>query len=384
VKTLPEVIVTLERPGEYLVSNPLVRTYALGDMAFVELLSALRPPGTDLPEGPFSVVDATIAPFAGGLLGDPTGVDREATLEGAEPLSRDAAIALAEKLMLVTSDESAYADYRAPRKNVLDRAHRGTMHQRVGEYVMLELRERDIDHWWVDQKFTPDRRDARDGLYSTVQGTFMDAYWTEERLKGRRVLDFGCGPGLFARLFAARGASVLGLDTNKDHLETARKLSADDGLAERTEFAVLELPPEVGLAKLDTGSFDLIFLSDVLMFYFHPYDTRLELDPVQLLRDLKELLAPDGRIVVLEPNGVFWQQPWLGDPARPYTIVSEYTQRNYGVTPTLEQIAKAFEDAGLAITRIRELVDPDGAASDDRGRQFAAEFPVWWLFELTA
>ncbi len=144
-----------------------------------------------------------------------------------------------------------------------------------------------------------------------------DGLLRASRAGRERILDFGCGPGLFSRLFARHGATVLGLDINLDHLETARRLARDDGLDERCEFRELVLPIEDGLAPLAEERFDRIFLSDVLMFYFHPYDPGLELDPVALMQSLAGLLAPDGRIEILEPNGVFWQQPWLGDPERP-------------------------------------------------------------------
>jgi len=95
---------------------------------------------------------------------------------------------------------------------------------------------------------------------------------------------------------------------------------------------------------------------------------------------LAALLAPGGTIDVLEPNGAFWQQPWLGSPTRPLTIVSEYRNRRHGVTPTLEELSVAAEGAGLAISRVRELVAEPG--STERGSAFAAEFPLWWFFEL--
>jgi len=386
-KSLPELLISIERPGEYLVANPLVRTYALGDLSFVQLLSALRsPPGRqelerDFPGTPFRVVDATIPPFRDGLLGDPTALDREAPLEDAPPLDLDEALELSRRLMLTVDDEEMYAAHRGARKNVLDRAHRGTLHQRVGEYVMLGLRS-DVDDWWVAQKFSEDRREPRPGLYSDVQFRFMESYYDAARVGGMRVLDFGCGPGLFARLFARNGATVVGLDTNPGHLQTAARLSEQDGLAERTEYLELELPVAKGLEVLGDQRFDLIFLSDVLMFYFHPYDAQLELDPVELLSGLAKLLAPGGTIAVLEPNGTFWQQPWLGDPERPFTIVTEHADRRYGVTPTLEQLSRAAEDSGLAIRRVRELVAQRSQAPD-RANRFAQEFPVWWFFELS-
>ena len=97
----------------------------------------------------------------------------------------------------------------------------------------MGLKRSSVDDWWVEQKFTDDRREPRAGLYRDVQWTFATAYYAQAGLAGERVLDFGCGPGLFARLFARHGATVLGLDINPDHLETARRLVQEDGLADQ-------------------------------------------------------------------------------------------------------------------------------------------------------
>lgn len=387
-RALPEVLVSPRRAGEFVVSNPFTRTHAVGDLAFVGLLAALAAPAdlpTDAPElaGPFRVADATRSIFVDGLLGDPTGLDRDVTLDGAEAVDLAGALDLARRLRFAVDDEAAYAEFlRGRRNSVLDRAHRGNMHQLAGEHVLMDLRRKSVDEWWVDQKFTPDRREPREGLYSDVQWVDATARYDEAAVGGKRILDFGCGPGLFARLFAARGATVLGLDTNEEHLATARALAADDGLESRTEFRTLELPPETGLATLGDERFDMVFLSDVLMFYFHPYDPALDLDPAALLQQLTALLAPGGQIHVLEPNGVFWQQAWMGAPDRPFTILTEYRHRAYGVTPTLESLSRAAESAGLAIVQARELAAEPESGDHDRARGFAAEFPPWWLFVL--
>jgi SAM-dependent methyltransferase len=374
----PELLIAPLRPGELLVTNPSTRTHAVGDPAFAGLLT--DPDGAAQPTE-FHVVDATVPSFRDGLLGDPTGVDREATLDGAEALDRDGALELAKRLMLVVEDEQAYEEFlRGRRLNVIDRKHRGNLHQRVGEYVMFGLRQRSVDDWWADQKFADDRREPRAGLYLDVQWRWATEYYARAGLERQRILDFGCGPGLFARLFASHGASVVGLDTNLAHIDTARRLAEDDGLGDRCRFAELELPPETGLDALGDERFDRIFLSDVLMFYFHPYDPSLELDPASLLERLRALLAPGGCIEVLEPNGVFWQQLWLGSAERPLTVLTEYRHRTYGVTPTLEAMAGAAEQAHLAITRVREPAAEPKAG--DRATGFAAEFPPWWFFEL--
>ena len=371
--------------GALVVWNPFVRTHLVADPEFVSVLAALAAPDADLSEwqdARFRVRDASLPPYADGLLGDPTGLDRGATLDGVEPVGLDDALELARRAWVVIDDEAAYAEFLTePRRNVLDRGRRGTIHQQVGEYVLLRLRRDSVDDWWVDQKFTEDRREPRPGLYRDVQWPFALERYTRERLDGKRVLDFGCGPGLFARLMAREGASVLGVDTNEEHLETARRLVEDDGVADRAEFRVLELPPEKTLDALGE-KFDLILLSDVLMFYFHPYDAELDLDPQALLRTLAGLLADGGTIEVLEPNGIFWQQPRIGAAERPVTVLTEYRHRHFGVTPTLEQMSRAAEGAGLCISAVRELAAPEQRGAAERDLAFTAEFPPWWFFEL--
>jgi SAM-dependent methyltransferase len=386
--TLPETLLLVHAPGEILAGNPLLRTWALGDAAFVELLAALRGGDSDalrerFAGATFVVRDASAPPFADGLLGDPTGLDRAATLEGVEPIDLEAALALVRRLVLAVEDEEAYAASLGAREHALDRTHHGNVHQRVGEYVARTLRRRDLDGWWADQKFTPDHRAPREGPYRWVQWEFMAERFPAGSLEGRRVLDFGCGPGLFARLFARAGAQVTATDTNTQHLETLEQLAVEDGVADRIDTLTLTLPVEDGLASLTGAQFDYIFLSDVLMFYFHSYDPSVELDPTALLTTLAGLLAPGGRIAILEPNGAFWQQPWLGSPQRPLTVLSEYRHRWHGVTPTLEELSRAAEAAGLAIATVRELI-PGADAPQDRAAGFAAEFPLWWYFELRA
>jgi 2-polyprenyl-6-hydroxyphenyl methylase/3-demethylubiquinone-9 3-methyltransferase len=58
-------------------------------------------------------------------------------------------------------------------------------------------------------------------------------------LTGRRILDLGCGKGRFARVLAARGARVVGLDVSAAMLVAAREAGVDcvRGSARRLPFA---------------------------------------------------------------------------------------------------------------------------------------------------
>jgi len=96
----------------------------------------------------------------------------------------------------------------------------------------------------------------------------------------KRLLDYGCGSGAFARFMAARGYDVVGLEpfslgspTNEPSLTLLRK------------------PFESARAEL--GEFDVITLWHVLEHVHRP---------IELLRALGEHLAPDGVIVISVPN----------------------------------------------------------------------------------
>lgn len=56
-------------------------------------------------------------------------------------------------------------------------------------------------------------------------------------IEGRSVIDIGCGPGHYAVLLAARGASkVVGLDFARGMLEIAKKRAAARSVADRCSF----------------------------------------------------------------------------------------------------------------------------------------------------
>ncbi|MHA6761045.1 class I SAM-dependent methyltransferase [Streptacidiphilus sp. PAMC 29251] len=50
-----------------------------------------------------------------------------------------------------------------------------------------------------------------------------------DQLSGQRVLDLGCGEGIVVRALAARGASVLGIDSSPRMIDHARATQVDAG-----------------------------------------------------------------------------------------------------------------------------------------------------------
>ena len=65
----------------------------------------------------------------------------------------------------------------------------------------------------------------------------------------RKLLDFGCGAGSDAAIFATLGFEVTGFDISPEGVETAKQVAAAHGVSDRTHFAVqtsehLDLPDE--------------------------------------------------------------------------------------------------------------------------------------------
>jgi SAM-dependent methyltransferase len=86
-------------------------------------------------------------------------------------------------------------------------------------------------------------------------------------LRGKRVLEIGCGTGGRAAYMASLGASVVGIDINREEIEVARSEMKNlfPALADRLEFL-----PSTENGKLDIGEFDVVMLIDCLEHVVSP------------------------------------------------------------------------------------------------------------------
>jgi SAM-dependent methyltransferase len=113
-------------------------------------------------------------------------------------------------------------------------------------------------------------------------------------LRGRRVLDLGCGKGRFARVLAARGARVVGLDVSAAMLAAAGRAGLDRvlGSARRLPFPA--------------GSFDAAIAVEVFEHLEPP-----AIDDA--CRELVRVLRPGGLFVLVDKNvhAMNARRPWL-------------------------------------------------------------------------
>ena len=125
---------------------------------------------------------------------------------------------------------------------------------------------------------------GRDAAVARMTGrrlaVFGDFFERVRPAAGARLLDVGCGTGDFLLLARARGWHATGIDLSARAATLARKR----GLDARTDWE--------GLA----GDFDAVTLWNVAEFLERPIET---------LRDVHRVLAPDGLVFVRTPNERF-------------------------------------------------------------------------------
>ena len=155
-----------------------------------------------------------------------------------------------------------------------------------------------------------------------------------------RVLDIGCGFGLFALYYAQRcpGRHVVGFDLAERRIETARQAAADLGL-KNAEFHIGDAR---GISALDP--FDAIYLLDVL--HHIPQDV-----VPSLLSSIHDALPVGGILVVKElDTSPTWQRLFAHALD---LMMSPDSPPHYWPQ---EKLASTIEDAGFSVKR-HQLID---------------------------
>jgi SAM-dependent methyltransferase len=106
-------------------------------------------------------------------------------------------------------------------------------------------------------------------------------------VRGKLLLDIGCGDGANCVRFAKAGASVTGIDISGEMVELTKKTAALEGVGEKV-YAVRMSGEEL---QFPDASFDLI--------YGHSILHHLNLEVAS--RDLQRILRPGGIAVFVEP-----------------------------------------------------------------------------------
>jgi SAM-dependent methyltransferase len=159
------------------------------------------------------------------------------------------------------------------------------------------------------------------------------------RARGR-LLDVGCGGGLFLGMMRERGYRVAGLDFSREAAAMAWSRQRAPAVC-----------GDLANAPLRAGSF-----AGITMFHVLEHVP----DPRAYLEAARELLAPDGRLVVQVPNAASWQfrvlgRRWSGVDVPRHLF--DFRDRD---------VEKLLEDCGMAVVRRKYFSlrdNPAGLAS---------------------
>ena len=259
---------------------------------------------------------------------------------------------------------------------VRPRAERsGTTDRRAREYRAINRR------WW-DRSSVAYERINRASL-ERCQGEAWGVWRIPERelrlldpVRGRTVLELGCGAGWWSLALARRGARVVGLDFSRARLDQARSNARSDPSVDWVR-AVAERSP------FRDGTFDSV-LSD--------YGATTFADPVAWIPEVARLLRPGGSFVFAHAS------PWRTvsqDRVRdrmvrrlrePYFTLHEQRdpsgaefQLPYG------EWVRRFADSGLAVERLVELPAPARRGSTyvrHRDLAWARQWPMESIWKV--
>ena len=124
----------------------------------------------------------------------------------------------------------------------------------------------------------------------TPLNSYHAAVLTLGDIRGKRVLDLGCGDGWFSIILAKRGAQVVAFDVAIEAARTARDRGIANDVAGRASFAVASA---YSLPFAD-NAFDLVSGMAILHHMA---------DKPRVAAELRRVLRPGGRAVFMEPLG---------------------------------------------------------------------------------
>ncbi|MCL5092038.1 MAG: class I SAM-dependent methyltransferase [Candidatus Marsarchaeota archaeon] len=209
-------------------------------------------------------------------------------------------------------------------------------------------------------------------------------------VRGRKVLDIGCGPGLYANILHRRGAEVHGIDISEKEIEIAKQHYKG------IDFRVASAPA----LPYANGYFDLVLIA-LAFTHFDDMDKALE-EACRVLKTGGRLVISDGNPVIDATKGIKMKRKTRSSPVRYFKL-----KRNFGnyfdekvkyvhwkkkdaydvQIPvwhvTYETFFRMFREHGLALRNYTDSRPvPEGRDVSKREYNFTSTVPYLLVFDL--
>jgi methionine biosynthesis protein MetW len=170
---------------------------------------------------------------------------------------------------------------------------------------------------------------------------------------GKRVLEVGCSTGYMSQLMKQRDCAVTGIEVDAN--------AAQDAANYCEQVHVLDLNSPEWITRCSKSRFEVVLLGDVLEHL---------VDPARVLTQMREVLAPNGSLVISLPNIVHWE-------TRVKVLSGRFNYQSCGTLDhthlrffTLKTARELIESAGFRIIRFHPAVG---------GRTTGHLRPIWQM-----
>ena len=244
---------------------------------------------------------------------------------------------------------------------------------------------------WFKKKFYDDLWDIRPesrNYYKYCVQNFVTNFFSQGRIAGKKILDFGCGPGYYSTILTQRGAHVTGIDRSTFLIQKANELKQKLELknieflqGDFLDFATNIAPKE----------FDYIIAIDTIVSFDYSRQKHNHKEFTQALSKINRILKDQGRFFIIEAHPFFGQlakgikfsrEGHFHGRLPNYKI--EYKGKN---NPhhwfTLDEMTRHLIENGLAICRIYEP-DPSLELEKENAQlfKFFLKYPHMIVYEI--
>lgn len=159
-------------------------------------------------------------------------------------------------------------------------------------------------------------------------------------LAGKKLLDFGCGGGIFSEAAARAGAKVIACDISSGAIAAAKKHAAENGAGMNIEYR------EGGIDLSEAGQYDALSCFEMLEHAD---------DPAQVVADAAAMLKPGGAAVFSTINKTLRAFAlMIGGLEYALKILPPGTH-SYKKFIAPRELAKMCADCGLSVRRVDGL-----------------------------